>query len=93
MSFLTTGVHEILESLDSSLLEAVEQAPCVYCYHAWLNDVTLLMLANLWSGSVELLTKMVRIFFSGTDLVYNVEENGHHMGKNRLSVLPFIFLF
>ena len=30
--------------------------------------------------------------FSGTDLVYNVEENGHHMGKNRPSVLPFIFL-
>ena len=42
MSFLTTGVQEILEALDASLLEAVQQASCMYCYHAWLPQ-------SLWS--------------------------------------------
>jgi len=42
MSFLTTGVQEILEALDASLLEAVQQASCMYCYHAWLSQ-------SLWS--------------------------------------------
>ena len=42
MPFLTTGVQEILEALDASLLEAVQQASCMYCYHAWLPQ-------SLWS--------------------------------------------
>ena len=30
--------------------------------------------------------------YSGADLFYNVEENGHLMGISRPSVLPFVFL-
>ena len=29
--------------------------------------------------------------YSGADLFYNVEENGHLMGISRPSVLPFVF--
>ena len=38
-SFSTTGVHEILVPIDASLLEAVWQASCMYCYHARSKDV------------------------------------------------------
>ena len=30
-----------LASTDANQMEAVWQAPCVYCYHASINDVTL----------------------------------------------------
>ena len=97
MSFLTTGVQEILEALDASLLEAGQQASCMYCYHAWLPQ-------SLWSdGTPDAVSHSLgqvsgaadqdgEDLYSGADLIYNVEENGHLMGISRPSVLPFVFL-
>ena len=97
MSFLTTGVQEILEALDASLLEAVQQASCMYCYHAWLSQ-------SLWSdGTPDAVSHSLgqvsgaadqdgEDLFSGTDWFNNVEENGYLRGISRPSDLPFIFL-
>ena len=96
MSFLTTGVQEISEALVASLLEAVQQASCMYCYHAWLSQ-------SLWSdGTPDAVSHSLgqvsgaadqdgEDLYSGADLIYNVEENGQLMGISRPSVLPFVF--
>ena len=38
--FTDREVFDVMEPVDSILLEAVEQAHFVFCYHARLNDVT-----------------------------------------------------
>ena len=90
-------IHEASRLLDAIYLEAVQQASCMYCYHAWLSQ-------SLWSdGTPDAVSHFLgqvsgaadqdgEDLYSGADLFYNVEENGHLMGISRPSVLPFVFL-
>ena len=70
MFIIITRFFEDFAQTDTIFLEAVEQAQFVFCYHArvpYLCGVMahLMLSATLWARSVELLTKMVRIYFLG----------------------------